>query len=122
MRSAGPLFYLPVGEWGPTNVGIKPGDLVEVTDGWSELREITGIVEAIEGNAAIVQPVDDTDEWFTPKGERIRVHRNSLVKLPTPTQLRAGKRKAREQHLEAKRLSNPQVTIGPGNIRRFKQN
>jgi hypothetical protein len=66
--------------------------------------------------------VDDTDEWFTPVGEPIEIAAGLLLVLPTPTQLRAGKRKLREQHLAEKRDQDyKSKELRTGRIRKFNQ-
>lgn len=102
------------------NVPIKPGDFVEVVDGW-RYQGVAGIVQEVIGLVATVQPVDTTDDWLTPCGEEFRTHVGNLTKPPTPTRIRAAKRKLREKHLAEKRLSNPSTPLSPGNIRTFKQ-
>lgn len=104
-------------------MGISAGSLVEITGGWHEHIGRTCIVQSVDNSTAWVQPVDDTDEWFTPQGEPFPINRGLLLELPTPTQLRAGKRKLREQHLAERRaLPYKSPEARPGNIRRFKQN
>jgi hypothetical protein len=112
------LFAL--GEWGPLRVPIEVGSLVEITGGFEPRKGATCIVESIDGRIATVQPVDDTDEWFTPQGDTIELDIGLLLLLPTPTQLRAGKRKLRERHLADKRDEEYKAPESrPGNIRTF---
>lgn len=99
---------------------IQPGSLVEIVGGFAPKKGAACIVESIAGRIVTVQPVDDTDEWFTPTGDTIDLDIGLLLQLPTPTQLRAGKRKLRERHLKEKREQEFKSTEHrPGNIRKF---
>lgn len=100
---------------------IAVGDLVEVFGPFERSNGTVCIVQGIRGVTATVQPVDDSDERFLPVGDTAEVNVGLLVKLPTPTQLRAEKRKFREAHLAARRATNPAPVFREGSIRKFKQ-
>lgn len=82
------VFYLP-------GVSIQINDLVEV--GRGPQQGIEGIVVHVEGNTALVQPVDSNT--LEANGHCFNIHTHLLTTQPSPTDIRREKVRLRQQHL-----------------------